>query len=103
MDSLPPLHAPIGTLWAPTVIYEAGNPRQRKPLPLYDATARRPQTKQEQRRAEEEQAHYAARRDLVNVLRGTTTRMVWDYQAEAATLSDDEQEYEAQVRLFSKL
>lgn len=99
MESLPPLHAQIRSLWAPTVIYEAGNPRQRKPLPsLYDTTTRRQRTKQDQWQDDAEQARYAARRDLTNVLRGTSTRMVWDYQAEASTLSEEEQEYEAQVR-----
>lgn len=97
MESLAPLHGQIRSLWAPTVIYEAGNPRQRKPLPLYDPSLRRQRTKQEQWQDDEDQARYAARRDLTNVLRGTSTRMVWDYQAEAATLSDEEQEYEAQV------
>jgi hypothetical protein len=100
MDNLAPLHSQISTLWAPNVIYEAGNPRQRQPLPLYDTTSRQRKTAQEKRKDEVTHARYAARRDLVNMLRGTTTRMVWDYQAEATTLSDEEQEYEAQVVLF---
>ena len=94
----------LRTLWAPNILYEAGNPRQRVPLDLY--VPAEASTSGERRRAREKrdaQAKYAARRDLMNVLSGKTTRMAWDYQAEAASLSDDEREYEAQVSWYDEL
>lgn len=94
----------IRALWAPSTLYEAHNPRQIVPLDLYEPeepagnAAEERSRRRELRRKREAQAQYGARRDLMNVLRGKSTRMAWDYQAEASTISDDEREYEAKVR-----
>ena len=88
----------VRTLWAPNILYEAGNPRQRLPMDLYEPEpVPTPENRRRAREKRKAQAEYAARRDLMNVLRGKTTKMAWDYQAEAATISDDEREYEAKV------
>ena len=99
--TFPPLHAPVRALWMPNTLYEPHNPRQVRPLDLYrrdpvtGTGASRPG--RDHARARDHQANYAAKRDLVNALRGTSTRMVWDYQTDAASLSEEEHEYEARV------
>lgn len=99
--TLPPLNAAVRALWAPAPLYEAGSPRQRRPLDLF---ARSGGSKlRSSYDDDEQQASYGVQRDLINVLRGTTSRMVWDYAAEALTLSEEEHEYEAEVRLNKHL
>lgn len=89
--ALPPLAPPIRGLWAPSVLYEAHNPRQRTRLDLYSSASTSNQSRKDV------EAKYAAKRDVVNVLHASTSRMVWDYAAEAATLSDEEAAFEAEV------
>lgn len=99
--TFPPLHAPVRALWMPNTLYEPHNPRQVRPLDLYrpDPVTGAGISRQgrDDARRRDDQARYAAKRDLVNALRGTSTRMVWDYQTDAATLSEEEQEYETRV------
>ena len=90
----------IRTLWAPQVIYEPGNPRQYVGLSsIHDDQKRyKGKTAAQVREARRAQQRYAWKRDVTNVLRATTSRYIWDYQAEALTLSDEEAEWEAEVR-----
>lgn len=97
----PPTQPHVRSLWAPSPIYETDNARQRRPLAqLYNSDARTNDSKRVNRGrdAPSGNGRYGYTRDITNVLRGTTSRMVWDYQAESMTLSEEEQEYELQVR-----
>lgn len=101
MATFSPLDPAVRTLWAPGTLYEAGNPRLKRPLAsLYTKRATDPKGKQSQEQQKHRQDLYGQRRDLVNVLRATSSRMIWDYSAEAASLSEEEHEYDAEVCNF---